>query len=61
MTKRLKECGKLLDIEVYDHLVISNYGYLSMKDEFTLIGIIEFRKHLYFRCLLHDKLHQILH
>jgi DNA repair protein RadC len=33
MTKRLKECGKMLDIVVNDHIIITNYGYISMTDE----------------------------
>ncbi len=33
MAKKLKECGKLLEIVVSDHIVFSNYGYISMKDE----------------------------
>jgi DNA repair protein RadC len=33
VTKRLKESGKLLGIEVLDHIIISEDGYLSMKDE----------------------------
>jgi len=33
ITKRLKESGKLLGIEVLDHVIISKDGYLSMKDD----------------------------
>ena len=33
VTKRLKESGKLLGIEVLDHVIISVSGYLSFKDE----------------------------
>lgn len=33
MTKKLRECAKLLDIDLNDHIIISNYGYLSMRDE----------------------------
>lgn len=33
LTKRLKDGGKLLDIEVCDHIIISNYGYYSFADE----------------------------
>ena len=33
ITQRIKECGKLLAIEVYDHLIISADSYLSMAEE----------------------------
>jgi len=33
VTKKLKECAELLDIDVLDHLIISNYGYMSLSDE----------------------------
>ena len=33
ITKRLKEGGRLLEIDVYDHLIITNYGYLSFADD----------------------------
>lgn len=33
ITSRLVKAGELLDIEVLDHLIISRYGYLSLKDE----------------------------
>ncbi|MEA3512417.1 MAG: JAB domain-containing protein [Campylobacterota bacterium] len=33
VTKRLCKSGKLLGIEVLDHVIISKNGYLSMKDE----------------------------
>ncbi len=33
VTKRLKECGKLLGVELLDHVIITNDGYLSMRDE----------------------------
>lgn len=33
LTKRLVECGKLLDIIVYDHVIITEYGYYSFADE----------------------------
>ncbi|WP_316849078.1 JAB domain-containing protein [Pedobacter agri] len=33
LTKRLVECGKLLNILVWDHLIISDSSYLSFADE----------------------------
>lgn len=33
VTKRLKECGKLLGVELLDHVIITNDRYLSMRDE----------------------------
>ncbi|TCC96714.1 DNA repair protein [Pedobacter frigidisoli] len=36
ITKQLKECGKLLEIELYDHLIIANHGYYSFADECTI-------------------------
>jgi DNA repair protein RadC len=33
MTKKLKESGKLLEIDVLDHLILTSEGYLSMADE----------------------------
>ena len=33
VTKRLKESGKILGIELLDHLIITNNGYLSLKEE----------------------------
>ena len=33
VTKRLKESGKILGIELLDHLIITNDGYLSLKEE----------------------------
>jgi len=33
LTKRLKESGKLLDINILDHLIITDNGYYSMADE----------------------------
>ncbi len=33
VTQRLKDSGKLLGIELLDHVIISENGYLSMKDE----------------------------
>ena len=33
LTRKIKEAGKLLDIQVLDHLIISSEGYLSFADE----------------------------
>lgn len=33
ITKRLAEAGKLLDLPVLDHLIITNQGYFSLADE----------------------------
>ncbi|MFC4213406.1 RadC family protein [Pedobacter lithocola] len=33
LTKRICECGKLLQIDIHDHLIISVDGYLSMAKE----------------------------
>jgi len=33
LTKKLKEAGKLLDVSVLDHLIITKDGYLSFADE----------------------------
>jgi DNA repair protein RadC len=33
ITARLKSAGKLLDIEVVDHLIVSDEGYYSFADE----------------------------
>jgi len=33
LTEKLKKAGKLLEIEVHDHLIISESGYLSMAEE----------------------------
>ena len=33
LTKRIKEVGELLDINLLDHLIITAEGYLSMADE----------------------------
>ncbi|WP_185211418.1 JAB domain-containing protein [Sphingobacterium mizutaii] len=33
ITKKAVECGKLLDIEVCDHLILSNHSYISLRDE----------------------------
>ncbi len=36
VTKRLKDSGKILGIELLDHLIITNNGYLSLKEEGVL-------------------------
>ena len=36
VTKRLQESGKILGIELLDHLIITNDGYLSLKEEGVL-------------------------
>ena len=33
ITTRLKECGKLLGIEVLDHIIIGNGTYISLKEK----------------------------
>ncbi|WP_461485836.1 JAB domain-containing protein [Pedobacter sp.] len=33
ITKKLKEAAKLLEIELHDHLIITENGYLSMAEE----------------------------
>ncbi|RYD98758.1 MAG: hypothetical protein EOP54_06560 [Sphingobacteriales bacterium] len=33
ITEKLKQAGKLLEIEVHDHLIISGNGYFSLADE----------------------------
>jgi DNA repair protein RadC len=33
ITKKIKEGGKLLDIKLLDHLIITDEGYLSFTDE----------------------------
>lgn len=33
LTKRLAEAGELLDIKIFDHLIVSNDGYYSFRDE----------------------------
>lgn len=33
VTKRLQESGKILGIELLDHLILTNNGYLSLKEE----------------------------
>ena len=36
VTKRLKESGKILGIELIDHLIITNDGFVSLKEECVL-------------------------
>ena len=36
VTKRLKESGKILGIELLDHLIITNDGFVSLKEEGVL-------------------------
>lgn len=33
LTKKVKEAGKLLDIDMLDHVILTTEGYLSMADE----------------------------
>lgn len=33
LTRRLKQAGGLLDLPLYDHLILSPYGYFSFADE----------------------------
>ncbi len=33
ITRKLKEAGKMLDVNVIDHLIVTNNGYLSFADE----------------------------
>lgn len=33
ITKRLKECGKILGIELLDHIIIGNGSYISLKEK----------------------------
>ena len=33
LTEKLKQAGKLLEIEVHDHLIVSESGYYSMAEE----------------------------
>lgn len=33
ITKKIKEAGKLFDIEIFDHLIISADGFISMQSE----------------------------
>ncbi|MCI0921224.1 hypothetical protein IP023_07640 [Sphingobacterium rhinopitheci] len=33
MTNKAVEAGKVLDIEVCDHIIVSEDGYYSLKDE----------------------------
>jgi DNA repair protein RadC len=36
ITKKLKEAGKLLEIDIYDHIIIGNKGFFSLSDNFLL-------------------------
>ncbi|MPN55077.1 hypothetical protein SDC9_202756 [bioreactor metagenome] len=36
ITSRLKECGKLIGIEVLDHIIIGNGAYISLKEKGVL-------------------------
>ncbi|HMP93675.1 MAG TPA: JAB domain-containing protein, partial [Phnomibacter sp.] len=36
LTERLKQAAKLLDIEVIDHIIVSQEGYYSFADEGAL-------------------------
>ncbi|MGM9476508.1 JAB domain-containing protein [Pedobacter sp. GSP4] len=36
LTQKLKEGGKLLDIEVCDHIIVTNHNYFSFADEFLM-------------------------
>jgi len=33
LTDKIKEAGKLMDISLLDHLIITDYGYYSFADE----------------------------
>lgn len=33
LTKKMKECGKLLEIQIFDHVIIGGSGYYSFADE----------------------------
>jgi DNA repair protein RadC len=33
LTQRFREAGKILDIDLYDHLIITSEGYYSFSDE----------------------------
>jgi len=33
LTKKIVEAGKVLDVKVYDHLIITKDGYYSFADE----------------------------
>ena len=33
LTKKLSQCGKIMDIQVVDHLIIGDMGYYSFADE----------------------------
>ncbi|WP_339875367.1 JAB domain-containing protein [uncultured Algoriphagus sp.] len=36
LTRRIREAGKLLDLELLDHLIVSKQGYYSFADECSL-------------------------
>ena len=36
LTKRLQQCATLMDIEVVDHLIVSDEGYFSFKESEVL-------------------------
>lgn len=36
ITEKLKQAGKLLEIEVHDHLIVSENGYFSMAEEIMM-------------------------
>ena len=36
MTKKIKECGSMLDLPILDHLIITKYGFYSFADEGAL-------------------------
>ncbi|MBD8069354.1 hypothetical protein F7888_10200 [Bacillus sp. PS06] len=33
VTKRLVECGKIIGIEVLDHIIIGEHKYISLKEK----------------------------
>lgn len=33
LTKKMKDCGKLLEIQIFDHIIIGGNGYYSFADE----------------------------
>jgi DNA repair protein RadC len=39
VTRRLKESGKLLGIELLDHVIFTTDGFLSLKDENRMVGM----------------------
>ncbi len=39
ITKRLVKAGKILDIDVIDHVIIAKYGYCSIKEKFSSLFI----------------------